>query len=180
MVSSLNTYLATEYSSCFFSLDQASDNICTDNGKRYLDFDKFVAKLYQEKIMTGNTISSCDILLFNTSENHLIFVECKDMCSCIGDEMLKKWWDTKKQSIYLKIPDSLLCLSHFIVHKKLGNHDTFFNSKRSFFYVYKSTSYKNKIRDHINHEFSRYKFQFVNMRNIEVTNFESFLQGNNL
>jgi hypothetical protein len=54
------------------------------------------------------------------------------------------------------------------------------NLAKSFFYVYKSDSCKNKIKNHLKYKFNRYDFLFENVRTIETKAFEKFLSNNNL
>ena len=51
------------------------------------------------------------------------------------------------------------------------------NISKSFIYVYKSNSYKSNIKNHLRCKFSRYNFLFKNIRTIEATKFENFLDN---
>jgi len=164
----------------FVDLNSASDGICNNNSKNYIDFDKFIARLHSNKVFTGNTFSSCDTILLNTTENHIIFVEFKDMNSVSTDIELTNWWKTKNRSVYLKVTDSILGLGYYLKSNCNQSYDDFMNTSKSFFYVYKSDTYKSKINKHLKYKFSRYDFLFKNIRTIEVENFENFLSTNNL
>lgn len=178
MVSYLETHFKTN--AVFVDLSNASDGICNNNSKKYLDFDKFIAKLHTQKIFTGNTFASCDTILFNTGENHIIFVEFKDMNTISNDTELENWWKSKNKSIYLKITDSILGLGYYLKNNCSHNYDNFMGTSKSFFYVYKSNTYKSKIKNHLKYKFSRYDFLFKNIRTIETENFENFLTSNSL
>ena len=162
-------------------LNIISDGVCDNNGNLYPDFDKFIANLFTSKIFNGDTLASCDTLLIAKNKNHIIFVEFKDMNSLNSEKDIKNWWKNKFRSIYLKITDSILSLSYLLALKKYSqNHDDFMNLSKSFFYVYKSDSYKNKIKNHLKYKFSRYSFLFENIRIVETKSFEKFLVSNGL
>ena len=164
----------------FKTLTCVSDGICDNNGGLYPDFDKFMSNLFIAKIFNGDTLSSCDTIVINENKNHIIFVEFKDINSLNSEEDVKKWWKGKNKSIYLKITDSILALSYFLVAKYNQNYDNFMNLAKSFFYVYKSNNYKSKINNHLKCKFDRYDFLFENVRTIETKAFEKFLSNNNL
>jgi len=130
-------------------LNVISDGICDDNGNLYPDFDKFMAKLFESGILNGDTLSSCDTLLIVKNENHLIFVEFKDINNLNSEKDVKDWWKNKCRNIYLKMIDSLLSLSYLLALRYSQNYDDFMKLSKSFFYVYKSDNYKNKIKEHL-------------------------------
>jgi hypothetical protein len=161
-------------------LNRVSDGICENNAKNYVDFDQFVAKLHIQKIFEGNTFASCDTILFNIDKNHLIFVEFKDMDALSTEEEIKTWWKMKNSSIYLKMADSILGLSYYLKKEHAQSFDDFMDIPKSFFYVYRSSTFKNKINKHLEYKFSRYHFLFKNIRTLECTNFKAFLTKYNL
>ncbi len=164
----------------FVDLHSASDGICNNNSKDYIDFDKFIHKLHSNKVFKGDTFASCDTILLNTTENHLIFVEFKDMKSISTDGELINWWNTKNRSVYLKITDSILGLSYYLKNNCDQSYDDFMETSKSFFYVYRADTYKSKINQHLKYKFSRYDFLFKNIRTIEAETFKNFLSSNNL
>lgn len=174
-------YISTIFQQNIYKeLSDASDGICADNGKKYIDFDKFVETLYNKNELSGEFLSSCDTVLLNSSENHIIFVEFKDMSSSTDEGHLNSWWNGKSRSIYLKITDSLLLFSYYLKNHHNKTYDDFMNTPKSFFYVYKSDSFRNKIHNHLKYKFSRYNFMFKNIKALETKQFEGFLSHNNL
>lgn len=157
-----------------------SDGICTCNSRDYIDFDEFIAILQRKRVLNGDTPSSCDTLLINTSEEHLIFVEFKNMNDLTSPSELSEWWKNKNKSVYLKITDSILSLGYFLQKEESQCFNNFMNMKKSFFYVYKSDTYKSKIKSHLKNKFSRYSFLLQNIHVLEVNNYESFLEHHNL
>ena len=164
----------------FVELNIASDGICENNLNKYIDFDKFIGTLHTQKVFTGNTFSSCDTILLNEENNHIIFVEFKDMKSILTDELLINWWKKQQPKIYLKITDSLLGLSYYLNNEYSINYNNFMNTSKSFFYVYQSETYKSKINNHLKYKFSRYDYLFKNIRTIECNAFQNFLNKNKL
>ena len=82
---------------------------------------------------------------------------------------------TKRQS-----KTTLLVLMYEIRQSGICCND-FVDLSKSFFYVYKSQDdYKKAIKDHIGNKLSRYNFIFNNIRTLDASNFEDFLQENNL
>ena len=162
------------------NLSAISDNICEDNGKKYIDFDKFKEPLNCSDITKGmNSLSSVDSLLLNQEQKHMIFIEFKDMQSFEEFTDLKKWFKTKECSVKIKIPDSILLLGYFL--KKNGySFDEFIEVDKSFFYVYKSTSSKNKINNHLKYKFTKYNFMLKNTKIIESQSYMRFLEKENL
>ncbi len=159
----------------FKELNNVSDGICNDNGKQYLKFDSFVKSLQYH----GDTVCSCDTILFNCIQEHIIFVEFKDMncANSLGD--VKVWMNKKEDNLCLKIAETLLVFMHEIRQHGLCCND-FVDLSKSFFYVYKSDSYKKAIKDHIGNKLSRYNFIFKNTKTLDASNFENFLQKHNL
>ncbi|OUT19069.1 hypothetical protein [Campylobacter concisus] len=159
----------------FKELNNVSDGICNDNGKQYLKFDSFVKSLQYH----GDTVCSCDTILFNCIQEHIIFVEFKDM-NCVNSlDDLKVWMNKKEDNLCLKIAETLLVFMHEIRQHGLYCND-FVDLSKSFFYVYKSDSYKKAIKDHIGNKLSRYNFIFKNTNTLDASIFESFLQKHNL
>lgn len=146
-------------------LSEVSDNICKDNGNSYIDFDKFKEPSNCGDITKGmNSLSSVDSLLINKNENHIIFVEFKDMQDL---EDIKEWFKDKECSIKIKIPDSILLLGYFL--KENGySFDDFMKMKKSFFYVYKNSSAKRTINNHLKYRFNKYDFLLENIKIIET------------
>ena len=162
------------------SLSVVSDNICDDNGKRYINFDKFKEPINCNNITKGmNSLSSVDSLLINKSKQHIIFVEFKDMDSFEEFSNLKEWFKKKECSIKIKIPDSVLLLGYFV---KQNNYsfDEFIEIGKSFFYIYKSTLSKNKINNHLKYKFTKYNFLFKNIKIMESQSYIRFLEKEQL
>jgi len=157
-----------------------SDNICEDNGKKYTNFDKFKEPVNCNDITKGmNSLSSVDSLLINKDKQHIIFVEFKDMDSFEEFSDLKEWFKKKECSVKIKIPDSILLLGYFIKHNDYS-FDEFIEADKSFFYVYKSTSSKNKINNHLKYKFTKYNFILKNIKIIESQSYMRFLEKENL
>ncbi len=174
-------YISTIFKqNVYKNLSETSDGICNNNNRMYIDFDKFVENLYSQNIFRGEFISSCDTLLINLTENHIIFIEFKDMNTSNSNESLNNWWNNKKRSIYLKITDSTLALSYHLKNQHNKSYDDFMNISKSFFYVYRSDSSKKKIHNHLKYKFSRYDFLFKNIQSMETKQFEKFLEFHNL
>lgn len=157
-----------------------SDGICNNNLNRYIDFDAFIQSLFQKGYFLGDNFSSPDTILFNKDENHIIFVEFKDMNSLETMDKLNEWWNDKNKSVYLKMTDAILGLSYYFKNHCDISYDDFMNINKSFFYVYKSDSYKKRIKNHLSSKLSRYSFLFKNIRTAETKGFEKFISDNNL
>mgnify|MGYP000190423656 CR=1 FL=1 len=164
----------------FVDLKSVSDGICNNNTKLYINFDEFIKSLSKNGCLAGDTFSSPDTLLFKSSENHIIFVEFKDMSYFQTVEEIHNWWKNKNISVYLKISDSILGLSYYLKNDCDKNCDDFMNITKSFFYVYKADTYKKKIKSHLLSKFSRYGFLFKNIETMEVETFKRFLATHNL
>ena len=162
------------------TLSQVSDNICEDNGNKYINFDKFKEPTHCANLTLGmNSLSSVDSLLINKEHNHIIFVEFKDMNSFENFDALKEWFKSKDCSVKIKIPDSLLLLGTFL--KENGySFDKFMELEKSFFYVYKSTSSKNRINNHLKYRFTKYNFILKNIKTLETQSYINFLEKENL
>jgi len=176
------TYLYTHFNKDIFldKLSEISDKICQDNGKSYINFDKFKEATNCDNITRGmNSLSSVDSLLLNQDKKHIIFVEFKDMNSFEDFDDLKEWFKRKECSIKIKIPDSILLLGYFL--KKNGySFDEFMELEKSFFYVYKSTSSKNEINNHLKYKFTKYNFMLKNIKTIESQSYMKFLEKESL
>jgi hypothetical protein len=176
------TYLCAHFSEDIFldKLSEISDKICQDNGKSYINFDKFKEATNCDNITRGmNSLSSVDSLLLNQDKKHIIFVEFKDMDRFESFDDLKEWFKRKECSIKIKIPDSILLLGYFL--KKNGySFDEFMELEKSFFYVYKSTSSKKKINNHLKHKFTKYNFILKNSKTIESQSYMKFLEKESL
>ena len=175
-------YLYDYFNSDIFleTLSSVSDGICEDNQKNYINFDKFKEPLNCCDITKGmNSLSSVDSLLLNQEQKHIIFVEFKDMQSFEEFDDLKKWFKTKECSVKIKIPDSILLLGYFL-KKNNYSFDEFIELDKSFFYVYKSISSKNKINNHLKYKFTKYNFMLKNIKIIESKSYVRFLEKENL
>ena len=174
-------YLSNYFNKDVFldNLSVISDNICGDNTKKYIDFDKFKEPKNCSYITEGmNSLSSVDSLLIKKSEEHIIFVEFKSMNIGTWEE-IKKWFKNQECSVKIKIPDSILILGYFL--KENGySFDEFIELDKSFFYVYKLDSSKNKINNHLKHKFTKYNFMFKNIKIIESQRYMRFLEKENL
>ncbi len=157
-------------------LDIVSDGICSNNSEKYLNFDKFIELLFQKDCFKGDMFSSPDTVLINLQENHIVFVEFKDMSYFENEEEVKEWWKTKKMSIYLKMTDSIVSLGYYLNHEFDIKYDEFMNTSKSFIYVYKANTYKEKIHRHLDNKLARYDFLFKNIKTIETEKFKSFLE----
>ncbi len=157
-------------------LSQVSDKICEDNGKLYINFDKFKEPSNCSNVTKGmNSLSSVDSLLINKDENHIVFVEFKDMDDL---DNIQNWFRDKECSIKIKIPDSILLLGTFL-QKNGHSFDDFMKMKKSFFYVYKNSSAKRTINNHLKYRFSKYNFLLKNIRIIESQSYiNKFLEEN--
>ena len=158
------------------TLSQVSDNICENNGKYYINFDKFKKPTNCDNITNGmNSLSSVDSLLINKEYNHIIFIEFKDMNEL---ENIQEWFSQKECSIKIKIPNSILLLGYFL-QKNGYSFDEFINMKKSFFYVYKNSVSKSIINNHLKNRFSKYNFLLKNIKIIETQAYQNkFLEEN--
>ena len=52
--------------------------------------------------------------------------------------------------------------------------------EKSFFYVYKSTSSKNRINNHLKYRFTKYNFVLKNIKTLETQSYINFLEKENL
>ncbi|KIM03927.1 MAG: hypothetical protein KN64_09350 [Sulfurovum sp. AS07-7] len=150
------------------SLSSVSDNICEDDDKKYIDFDKFKEPQNCCNLTKGmNSLSSVDSLLINKDKNHIIFVEFKYMEDLKDLKDVKEWFKNKECSIKIKIPDSILLLGYFLKENGYSFND-FIKMKKSFFYVYKNKSFKNTINNHLKGRFNKYDFLLENTKIIEA------------
>ena len=158
------------------TLSQVSDNICADNGNKYINFDKFKEPCNCSNVTQGmNSLSSVDSLLINKDENHIIFVEFKDMNNL---DNIQNWFSEKECSIKIKIPDSILLLGIFL-QKNGHNFNDFMKMKKSFFYIYKNSSAKRTINSHLKYRFSKYNFLLENIKILESQAYRNkFLEEN--
>ncbi|SFV64246.1 hypothetical protein MNB_SV-6-1504 [hydrothermal vent metagenome] len=91
---------------------------------------------------------------------------------------IQNWFREKECSIKIKIPDSILLLGYFL-HKKGYSFDDFINMKKSFFYVYKNSSAKQIINNHLKYKFTKYKFMLENIKIMESQAYRNkFLEEN--
>ena len=178
MVDSLQEHFNTDI--FLMGLNSVSDGICEDNGRSYIDFDKFKEPDYCCDITKGmQSLSSVDSILVHKENKHLILVEFKDMDS-IGDfSDIKKWIKDKDCSVKIKIPDSILLLGYFLKEKGY-TFDEFMELDKSFFYVYKSSSFKSQINNHLKYRFSKYNFMLKNIKTIETQSYIKFLEKESL
>lgn len=159
----------------FKELNDVSDGICNNNDKLYLKFDSFVKSLKYN----GSTVCSCDTILFNSNKEHIVLAEFKNISSKNNSKDIKDWMNGKDNNLCLKITETLLILMYEIKKNGLCCND-FVDLSKSFFYVYKSDSYKKAIKAHIGNKLSRYNFIFKNTKTLDASNFEIFLQKHNL
>ena len=164
----------------FVDLKTVSDGICNNNSNKYINFDEFIKSLFQKGYFSGDTFSSPDTILLNSTEKHILFVEFKDMSSLQSPEDINEWWKDKNRSVYLKITDTILGLGYYLKNDCDKNYDDFMDTSKSFFYVYKADTYKKKVKNHLQCKFSRYNFLFKNIRTAEAKKFEAFLSTHNL
>jgi hypothetical protein len=175
-------FLKTHFQQNIFlnTLSKISDNICQDNGKEYIDFDKFKEPSCCADITKGlQSLSSVDSILINSDKNHIIFIEFKDMDTMGDFEDIKEWIKEKDCNIKIKIPDSILLLGYFL--KENGySFDEFMAVDKSFFYVYKSNSFKRKINNHLKYRFSKYNFILKYIKTMETQSYINFLEKESL
>ena len=175
-------FLKTHFQQNIFlnTLSNISDNICQDNGKKYIDFDKFKEPSCCADITKGlQSLSSVDSILINSDKNHIIFIEFKDMDTMGDFEDIKEWIKEKDCNIKIKIPDSILLLGYFL--KENGySFDEFMAVDKSFFYVYKSNSFKRKINNHLKYRFSKYNFILKYIKTMETQSYINFLEKESL
>ena len=148
------------------TLSQVSDNICEDNGKYYINFDRFKEPTNCSNITNGmNSLSSVDSLLIIREHNHIIFIEFKDMNEL---EDMQEWFSHKECSIKIKIPDSILLLGYFLQENGYS-FDDFIKMKKSFIYVYKAiaNNSKREINNHLKYRFNKYNFLLKQIKIIE-------------
>ena len=178
MVNLINSELNRD--SFLDTLYNVSDGICINNDKNYIDFDKFVNYVYQKGIMKGDQGCSCDSLIINVEEKHIIYVEFKDMMTFETQEELSRWWAKKENNTYLKILESMATLGYFLKINNSACQDEYSSLKKSFFYVYRATTHKQRINTHIKNKFNRYNHLLTSIKTIETKTYERFLLDNNL
>ena len=137
-------------------LDIVSDNCCEDNGKTYINFDK-----------ADNNLATADCLIIK--DNYFLLVEFKKL-----DEVknIEEWVEDKKrnQQILLKAYESYFLL------KSLKIIENFGNTEKRFVFVYKSDSYKKKIKNHFKNKLDRLKIAYNNVLVLECKNFKNLLE----
>ncbi len=178
MVDFLQEYFNTN--TFLMGLNSVSDGICEDNGKDYIDFDKFKEPAYCYNITKGmQSLSSVDSILINQESKHIILVEFKDMNFIGNFNDIKKWIKNKDCSVKIKIPDSILLLGYFLKEKGYS-FDDFMQLEKSFLYVYKSSTFKSQINNHLKYRFSKYNFMLKNIKTIETQSYIKFLEKESL
>jgi hypothetical protein len=136
----------------FNTLSKISNEMCDDNGKKYIDFDNFPN--YINIVSTATT----DTLLLNLKENYIVFVEFKSF-EKVKD--FNKWFNrTRKQQIYLKAYESFLTLEQLIITHSNFDHNDYYNLDKRFIFVYNGKDAKKRIRRHIQGKIKRFKFIF--------------------
>ena len=166
VATSINSNIAT-LSGVYDELSVASDGCCTDNGRKYINFDK-VKDIFCKRFGVG-TLKSADMLLVNAALNKWIFVEFKDLTR-VNDP--QAWFNRKERQygMFLKMADSVHLLSTFLKQFSLS-YDTYHLGQQSFILVYKVKSSRDKIHQHISNNMQRYKFMFENILVLECGNF---------
>jgi len=155
------------------SLSSVSDNLYEDNDKKYIDFDTFKEPQNCCEVTKGmNSLSSVDSLLIDKENNHIVFVEFKDMDSFGTLNKLKEWIKQKECSIKIKIPDSILLLGYFLQENGYS-FDDFLKLKKSFVYVYKNSTSKSIINNHLKFSFTKYNFMLENTKVIEAQSYKA-------
>ncbi|MFP4487321.1 MAG: hypothetical protein ACLFOC_10165 [Campylobacterales bacterium] len=143
------------------TLDGVSDNCCSDeNGEKFIKFDKLKEYLSLEMTKGMNSACSCDMLFLETAQNHIVFVEFKDL-SNVADFRAWIGAECRKENMLLKISDSIFLLSFFLNKQHNINFDDYFKIKQSFILAYKVDSSVKKIQAHLNFT-SRYNFILQN------------------
>jgi len=138
------------------TLDKVSDNCCKDNGKTYINFDK-----------ADNNIATADCLIIKDS--YFLLVEFKKIDEV---ENIEEWMEDKKrnQQILLKAYESYFLL------KSLKVIENFENMEKRFVFVYKSDSYKKKIKNHFKNKLDRLKIAYNSVLVLECKNFKNLLE----
>ncbi|MEO1928049.1 MAG: hypothetical protein ABGX26_05110 [Nautiliaceae bacterium] len=138
------------------TLDMVSDNCCEDDGKIYINFDK-----------ADNNLATADCLIIKDS--YFLLAEFKKI-----DEVknIEEWMEDKKrnQQILLKAYESYFLL------KSLKVIENFENMEKRFVFVYKSDSYKKKIKNHFKNKLDRLKIAYNSVLVLECKNFKNLLE----
>jgi|GEM_PF-1478639 len=163
-------------------LNSVSDGICSNNGKNYIDFDKFKEKLYGENdFFNGDYFSSTDSIILNREKEQIIFIEFKSMKDFEIQEEMKNWFKSKKSSVYLKMSDSILGLSTYFNQKHNKSYDDFMDIPKIFIYVYDTNNNPRvNIRNHLKGKFVKYNFLYEEILTLESDKFKEFLNRYNL
>lgn len=156
-------------------LNEVSHNTCDSNGKDYVDLDAFFDHLNTIGFFkSGDKNKSCDTLLFNLEENHLLLVEFKRFNQFEGVEEERVFFKNLKTGIYLKMSESLLILSHYFYNELNISQDDFFNISKSFILVYRPRGNKELIHKSLYSKttINRNKYLFKNIQSLNNTIFE--------
>ncbi len=161
------------------TLKAVSDNMCLDNNRKCVDFDKFPSYCLQECKVSQNEPATVDAIILNFNKNHTLFIEFKDLRTI--DEP-KKWITKEKlQQIYLKIHESFHMLSKYFVQKSLASYDEFYKHKKSVFIVYDTQKDKKRtFHNHFKGKINRLNYLVEHAQVISCENFKKFLEKEEL
>ncbi len=152
----------------FTSLSEVSDRMCSDNGRKYVDFDGIFPN--------HRTV---DALVLPPSDNYLLFVEFKDVKQVRN---IKKWLKKREriQGIWLKGYESNVKLCEYIVDNSPFNYNDYCRLDKRFMLVYDSKEPRQKIHRHFQGKVKRLETIFNEIFVLRCDKFINFLQGHNL
>lgn len=156
-------------------LQKVSHETCEPNGQNYVDFDGFFDYLNKEEFFKrGDQNSSCDTLLFNLEENHILLVEFKRLSLFEDEAEAKQFFKRFRQKTHLKMSDSLLVLAHYLNTKLDISHDDFYKIAKSFIIVYRPSTDKDSIHKELYSRvvINRNKYLFKNTLSLNNMEFE--------
>lgn len=118
-------------------LSTVSHQTCSPNGKMYVHFDGLIKHLARQNFFSGGQVSSCDALFFNFQQKTIAFVEFKRLDLFESPEEKNNFYKKFRQTIHLKMSESLLVLAYYLKTHLNMSYDDFFALKKSFFLVYR-------------------------------------------
>jgi len=160
------------------TLKEVSDNMCQDEERKCIDFDKFPSFCLEECRVSQNQPATVDALILNFSEKHILFVEFKDLKTVA---QAKEWLTkVKLQQVFLKIHESFHMLSKYIVTKALASYDEFYSYKKSVLIVYDVKDTKRVFHKHFKGKVNRFRYLVEKELVINCKQFINFIERENL
>ena len=164
------------------SIVNVSDGLCNYSEKKCINFDLFPDFCLKLCKSSQNKPATVDALIINITENHLLFVEFKDLRKV---SYPRRWLTKEKlQNIYLKVHESLHMLSTYLNKKNIVTYNKFYDCKKSLIIVYEINNnieaQKRKYHRHFQGKIKRFGYLLENEMTIECSKFINLLKKDSL